>query len=789
MSKGTRFDSWVTAYARWVIRWRVPVIIASLGLAVAAASGGRFIGFSTDYRVFFSDENPQLEAFEALQNVYTKNDNILFVVEPEDGNAFSAATLSAVEELTAEAWKIPFAIRVDAVTNFQHTRAEEDDLVVEDLVRNAELLTEAELAERQAIALAEPIVRNRLLPDEAHVTGVNVTMQFPGEAIDETTRSVAAARELAARIEAEHPGITTYLTGMTMLSNAFMEASQRDMGTLMPLMFLVLIVVIGILLRSVTGTVVTVVIIGLSVATAMGLAGFAGLQLTPVSASAPVMILTLAVADSIHILVTMLRGMRSGLGKHDALVESLRVNMQPVFLTSLTTVIGFLSMNFSDAPPFHHLGNTTAVGVGAAYVYSVLLLPALIAVLPVRARIREARHEWSDRLGDFVVRYRQPLLWTTSVAVIVFGAFVPRNDLNDQFVQYFDDSVEFRTDTDFTTQNLTGVYQLHFSLGAGESGGISNPEYLAKLDEFAEWYRAQPNVVHVSSLAETIKRLNKNLHGDDEAYYRITESRELAAQYLLLYEMSLPYGLDLNNQINVDKSATRLVVTLEDLSTREIREITADGETWLRQNAPSYMHTHGAGATTMFAHISARNINGMIRGTIVAFILVSAALFLALRSLKIGFLSLIPNLVPAALAFGVWGAVVGQVNVGVSVVIAMAFGIVVDDTVHFLSKYVRAKREQGMDAQEAVRYAFTSVGPALVVTSIIIAAGFLVLALSSFDMNASMGKLTAVTVVFALVADFFLLAPLLMAVEERETATIREPSLKSETDEHALLPA
>jgi predicted RND superfamily exporter protein len=676
---------------------------------------------------------------------------------------------------------------------------------VEDLVRKAGLLNEVDLAERRAIALAEPIVRNRLLPDGAHVTGVNVTLQFPGEAIDETTRSVAAARELAERIEAEHPGITTYLTGVTMLSNAFMEASERDMMTLMPLMFLVLIVAIGVLLRSVTGTVVTVVIIGLSVATAMGLAGFAGLQLTPVSASAPVMILTLAVADSIHILVTMLRSMRSGLGKHDALVESLRVNVQPVFLTSLTTVIGFLSMNFSDAPPFHHLGNTTAVGVGAAFLYSVLLLPALISVLPVKARLREARHEWSERLGEFVVNYRRPLLWSTSAAVIVLGgrpllwstsaavivlgAFVPSNDLNDEFVKYFDNSVRFRTDTDFTTENLTGVYQLHFSLGAGESGGISNPEYLAKLDEFAEWYRTQPNVVHVSSLAETIKRLNKNMHGDDEAYYRIPESRELAAQYLLLYEMSLPYGLDLNNQINVDKSATRLVATLNDVSTREMRSITADGETWLRETAPAYMHTYGAGASVMFAHISARNIKGMIKGTVMAFILVSAALFLALRSPKIGLLSLIPNLVPAALAFGVWGAIVGQVNVGVSVVIAMAFGIVVDDTVHFLSKYVRAKREQDANAQEAVRYAFRSVGPALVVTSIIIAAGFLVLALSSFDMNASMGKLTAVTVVFALVADFFLLPPLLMAVEERETAAIRKPSLKGETDEHALLPA
>jgi predicted RND superfamily exporter protein len=112
MSKGTRFDSWVTAYARWVIRWRIPVIVASLGVAIAAASGGRFIGFSTDYRVFFSQENPQLEAFEALQNIYTKNDNILFVVEPEDGNAFSAATLTSntpAPRKTTWSWKTWFA--------------------------------------------------------------------------------------------------------------------------------------------------------------------------------------------------------------------------------------------------------------------------------------------------------------------------------------------------------------------------------------------------------------------------------------------------------------------------------------------------------------------------------------------------------------------------------------------------------------------------------------------------------------------------------------------------------
>ena len=766
----SRTDRAVTAYGRWVIRWRFPIIFATLALAVLAASGGRFISFATDYRVFFSDKNPQLEAFEALQNIYTKNDNITFVIQPADEDVFTPHTLAAVEELTLQAWKIPYAIRVDAITNFQHTSADADDLIVEDLVEGARALNEEELAEKRAIALAEPSLPNRLISPSTHVTGVTVTLQLPGKAIDESTKSVAHARELAAAVEAEHPGVTIYLTGIAMLSNAFMEASQHDLSTLVPLMFLVLIVVIGLALRSVSATAATFVVIALSVATAMGLAGWLRVSLTPVSASAPTMILTLAVADSIHLLVTALREMRNGASKHDALVESLRLNMQPIFLTSLTTAIGFLSMNFSDAPPFHHLGNITAAGVWAAFVYSVLLLPALVAVLPLRVRVVNGQkvRPFMDRLASLVVSRRRPLLWASGAVVLALALLIPRNELNDQFVSYFDESITFRTDTDFATQNLTGVYQVHFSLGADGSGGISEPEYLAKLDEFAHWYREQPNVLHVSTLSDRMKRLNLNMHGDDPAWYRLPDNRELAAQYLLLYEMSLPYGLDVNNQINVDKSATRLVVTLDDISTQEIRAAAEDGEAWLRDNAPSYMRTHGAGSAVMFAHISKRNIDGMLKGTAVAFILVSLSLLIALRSLKFGLLSLVPNLVPAIMAFGLWGLLVGQVNVGLSIVVAMSFGIVVDDTVHFLSKYVRARREKGLDATGAVHYAFSSVGTALVATSAILAAGFLVLSLSPFDMNASMGRLTAIVIVLALLADFFMLPPLLIQLEERQ---------------------
>ena len=482
-------------YARWVVRRRWLVLLVTLTAALLAGAGLRNLGFIDEYRVFFGPDNPQMLAFDEVEAIYTKNDNIMIVVEPPDGDAFSRETLAAVEELTAEAWKIPFAIRVDSLTNFQHSYAEgEDDLVVEDLVADARALTPTELADKRGVALNEPLVRDRLVPPEAHVAGVNVTLQFPRESQDETARSVAHARELVKRIERDHPGVKTHVTGMAMLNNAFQESAMQDMMTLTPLMYLVIIVVMAVLLRSVSGTLATLAVIAFSVATALGLGGWAGFSLTPPSTAAITMIMTLAVADSVHILVSLLGEMRRGLSKRDAIVESLRLNAEPVFLTSLTTCIGFLSMNFSEVPPLRDLGNIAATGVVAAWILSMTMLPAAMAVLPVRvrqAKPEEARATWVGRLGEFVIARRNVLLWGGALTALALVALVPMNDLNDQFVDYFDETTDFRQASDFAIENLNGIYVIQYSLGAGESGGISNPSYLAKLDEFSNWYRQQ----------------------------------------------------------------------------------------------------------------------------------------------------------------------------------------------------------------------------------------------------------------------------------------------------------
>lgn len=756
-------------FGELVIQYRWLVIIGCLLLVGLMASGAKNLSMTTNYRVFFSEDNPQRMAFEALENTYSKNDNVMFVLAPDDGVVFSQKMMEAVYELTDQAWQIPYSSRVDSLTNYQHTEAEIDDLLVEDLVEDPAALTPDRLDKIKNIAVNEPLLLHRLISDKGHVTAVNVTVQLPGiNEAAETPEVVTHARKLAAEIQAKYPFMKIYMTGMVMMNNGFSEASQNDMKSLVPISFLIMMIMLFLMIRGFAGTVLTMVVIILSVISAMGAGGHIGYPITPPSATAPTVILTVAIANSVHVLVTFYHNMREGMEKTAAMVESMRVNLQPVFLTSLTTSIGFLSMNFSDVPPFNHLGNFVAIGVMMSFLLAVTFLPAVISFLPVKVRVH---HEKGDRLmiwlGDFVVNNRRVILPSMIALVIVVVSFLPRNELNDVFIEYFDETIPFRQATDFTVENLTGMYLIDFSIESTEAGGISDPGFQQEVENFANWFRQQPETIHVNVFTDIMKRLNRNMHGDDDAMYRLPDDRNLAAQYLLMYEMSLPYGLDLNNQINVDKSATRMVVTLKTISTNHLIELEKRSDQWIAENTKHIKAAAASGPTMMFAHIGKRNIISMLGGTTLALVLISLILIVALRSFKLGLTSMVPNLVPAAMGFGVWGMLVGEVGLALSVVTSMTLGIVVDDTVHYMSKYQRARVEKGYDSEQAVRYAFTSVGRALVVTSVVLIAGFLVLAFSSFKLNSGMGLLTALVIGLALLADFLLLPTLLMKIEEK----------------------
>ncbi|MEO0572951.1 MAG: efflux RND transporter permease subunit [Bacteroidota bacterium] len=787
---GNASNAFAKKWAEFVIRFKWPVLIASILLAMGLASNGK-MQFDGDYHVFFSETNPELEAFDALQEKYTKDDNIVIVLAPKNGEVFTRENLVAIEALTAEAWNTPYSSRVDAVTNFQHTRAEGDDLYVDDLSYESTNKSDEEIGKIKAIALKEPLLVHRLINPEGSVTAINVTVRLPGEdSAIEIPEVTAATRKMIANFQGKYPQFDVYTTGLVPLNTAFFEYSEKGFA-LVGLMVLIVMILTLVLTRNFFAMFSTLMVFMFSFMSAFGFIGLMGIKLTPPSSVFPTMILTLAVADSIHILITFLQKARKeGYEKRAALVESMRLNFMPVFITSLTTVIGFLTMNFGDVPPFWDLGNIVAFGMAMAFLYSTTLLPALMAIFPLwkkKSKTLENKREvmsWYTKMGFWVAR--QPIRLTAISLLIIAGlAYLATfNVFNDEFVEYFDTSVKFRQDSDFVNENLTGFYNVEFSVGSGESGGINNPEYLDKLNTFEDWLEEQPEVVHVNAFSEVARRVNRSMHSDNQAYYKVPSNREEAAQYLLLYELSLPFGLDLNNQINVDKSETRVTATIKNNSSAEMIAFAERSEQWLKDNTPEPMHSIGVSPTLMFSKLGFRQADSMFTGNIVALVLISLVLMLALRNFKLGLLSVIPNVAPVLVGFGLWWLYKGTINTGMVIVFGMTLGIIVDDTVHFMSKFLRARRELGYDARAAVIYAFETVGRALVTTTLVLIAGFAVLSTSPFALNSYMARITFIIIIAALVIDFVLLPSLLILVskDNKEAVSTKERKTQLQLD-------
>ncbi len=765
--------SMLDSYAASVVERRWLVLILATVVMLGASGGVPGIGVTNDHRVLFDEHDPELLTLEALDATYTESNNALIAIAPASGTVFTPEMLGLVEELTEAAWQVPYATRVDSLTNYSHSEADGDDLIVAPLVQGADLLDEAGLRRIEDIATDSVEIAGRLVSRDGRVAAVNVNFALPEEtdaAVLEITDHLRALLDERRADLAEREGVDAefYLTGEVLMNRAFADATRDDLEQLTPVVFLVIVVVTVLLLRSLIAAVAVVVLLMFSINTTMGLAGWAGAVFNPVNAGVPIIVLTIAVADSIHIVTTTLAGLRQGLARNEAIVESLRVNAHPVFLTSVTTAIAFLTLNASESPPFHVLGNLVAFGVMAAFAYSMTVLPAVLSLLPLRAPKTPRGGAFFDNLADFVTRRRYVLLWAVGLGVAVLATGTWRIEFTDNWTRYFDDRYEFRRDTDFVIDHLTGLESWEYSMDSGQEHGITDPKYLRQVDAFAEWLRQQPEVAYVQAFPDVMRRLNRNMHGDDPAYDRLPDDAELASQYLLLYELSLPFGRDLNDRIDVAKSATRVTAAAGGgLTSAQQREFDERAQAWLRENAPE-LATAATGFTMTFAHLSERNLESMLRATIIAMGGISLVLIFVLRSLRVGVLSLVPNYLPAAMTFGLWGYVVGQVGLAGSVMTAVAFGIIVDDTTHFLTKYQRARRT-GADAAEAVRSAFHATGRALWTTTAVLAAGFLVFASSGFEVSFALGTMVAITVVFALLADFLLLPPLLMVLDRRKT--------------------
>ncbi|MFT5033300.1 MAG: putative RND superfamily exporter protein [Bacteroidia bacterium] len=757
------------SFSASLLKWRFLTSVLVLALCGWLVTGTDEPSFDTDYRVFFDDDDPQLLAHESIEREFTKSQTLLFLVESLDGDLFSAKRLASLQELTNDAWRLPYVLRVNSLSNYQHTSAEGDDLWVEDLIDQPLDYSEADTARIRDIVMAESELRGILISDDGRVTMVAayVDLDAAEESVSAKTELMLKARALAAEFESRHPDLKLRINGQVAVDYALEETATDDAAKVEFRMLLALLLLMAVLLRSIAATLGSVAVMLATVAAAAGLTTLLYDSFNAINVSSLYVVVMLSMLDCVHVLSAYFSRLASGDNKFDAMRASIDKNLEALFLTTLTTSIGFGAMNFSASPPFREFGTVTAISVWIALLLSLTLLPAIVLLFPGKAQRRApvtAMVEWLQAIFPRASRWYMPTGFLF-VAVLLPLAFT--NVADDDLMEAFYEDAPIRQSAAFAEKHLAGYAFIEYSLRGEGANSVTEPAYLKQTEAFVTWLEAQPEVLHVASFSRIVKRLSKSMHGDQEEWYRIPDDPRATAEYVLVYESSVPPGLDLQDSVNLDKSALRVTAYLKSISSVEGIDFSARAMSFLEQQT-AIVSAEAASPFLMFAYIGQENIRSMLIGCIIVSLFVCLTMIITFRSVILGVLCMIPNLMPAVLAFGLCGLFIGEINMGGALVFTIALGIVVDDTIHFVVSYRRVRRETSLSPEQAIEQTYSLVGRAIIITSIMLCVGFLIpVIFANLKMNELFYGLAFICVAGALLADLFFLPAMLVWIDKR----------------------
>ena len=810
------------------------VLVGLLGV-LALGLGMTALRFDASYRTYFDADDPMLVAFDSVSDRFDPSDSLLLLVVARPGESvYSPGGLELVRRLTDAAAGLPRVGRVDSLANHPHIEADAEGFTLRELLPDGPVdaagaralrstvqgdeLVEGVLVDREGTlavvaltlqpspasspsgpgALAGP---QALAPDSAEgpagdrageSAGVARPTLLEGgtDALSEHAQLMRAARALLAAHAT--PGFELHLSGIVAMNHAFAEATEHDLLSLFPLAFALLFLFVAWALRSV---VASLHVFALSLATqvaALGALGWAGVPLTSTVAMAPLMLLTITVADGVHVLQAVRTAQRAAGSAFVAATDvpaAIARLRRPIALATVTTVIGFLTMVFSAVPTYRVLGCVVAFGALVAGLLTLFWLPALLRLwlprwqrddVPDAALGVERVLAWLTQLPALLraVVARRVLAVLALVLLVLLGTGWSRLRVDDAFVEYFGAATAFRQAADVQSARLGGLYEIEYAIDSGVAGGIHDPDYLRTLAAFVHFLQAQPETRSVLAWTQVLERIHESVREGEGApppEGELPASRQLAANYLTLYQLSLPLGQDPNNLIDVDQSASRVVVRFGDMRSSQMLDVEARIDAWWSQvaaeraalGATPIAHPHGA-INLVFSHLGGRNVEAMLWANVWGVLAIAVLIAFALRNLLTGVLSAGMNLVPLGFAFALWGFTVQDVGLSLSVAAGMTLGILDHNAVHLLSAYLR-QREHTRDVALALRAALTEVAPGILVTNVALVVGFVVLAQSSFQLNGQLGGFTVLTLLLALLANLVLL-PLLVLLRARAAA-------------------
>jgi len=756
----SRFKPFVEA----VVYHPVKAILAGILILLSIAHGFRYLEVDFSYRIWFKESNPKLQEFDAFERKFGSDELAVIIVHSPSG-IFDEESIQVMRELTEKMWYVPEVIRVDSLTNFQWVHAEGDDILIEDLVPEDIELTEELLAERKDVAINHRTIEGYLVNKEGNTALIYASLKPSFDGTPDYKKVALAFRDAVTpyRQLSDH---TIYLTGNPILSYSFQEASQQDMAKLIPWVLGLTILFLYFNLRRLSGVLLTFTVIITSIISAMGAAGWLGIKIHNLTSIVPQFMIAISIAVSVHILVTYFRFTKKVEDRREALVLAAEKNAVPTLLTSLSTSAGFFSFLTAEIPTLMEMGTIAGFGTLFSWVFAFLFMIPGLSLLNVRQPFdptvsdddRLAPAPIATKAAGFLLEHRFKVI-TLYIGVLAWAIFqLTQVTVNSDPFEYFDDDFFLTKATDFMEENVGGAVGAEIVIDSGKRGGIKDPEYLKKVEEYQEWLDSFSFVTKTVSVIDIIKDLNKYLNFGDEAFYAIPDDEETVAQLLLLYTFSLPQGLDINNRVSSEEDALRLTAMWTMHASEETLAVIDQFE---RKAAELGLDAHVTGKMPLYQSNNELIVTSFLKTLFFAMVLISILMIIGLRSIKIGLLSLVPNMFPIIIGGAFLPLLNVPLDVGTVIVASVCLGIAVDDTIHFLTNFNNYVT-QGDSTRIAIARVFTHTGPALIVTTMVLVVAFATFMFGAFVPNQNFGKFVAITLSIALITDLTLLPTILL---------------------------
>jgi len=819
----------IDRWGRWVVEKRWIVILLTLLAFGALMMPMKNLYFDNSNEMWFLDDDPALKHYEEFRDRFGNGQYLLVGLEAPDGEetVFNEQTLRVITKLTRLLEDHEYVDKVTSLANYQFIHSEDDTLNTEDLIEDPEerfgvsgvqlvkRTDEAATADADAdfdddagfdetgfgdegddeqevttapkkvrsyadmakIMRGEFLAQDFLISKDLRHTIVSARVIHKQGMIDHHVKLVKDLNAFIAQEKFVEQGVKLRITGNPLISERFLTYSMQDQGTTMPAMFALILLFLFISFRTLAGVTMPLVVIFGSVITVVGTLGAFGWAFNMLNAALPVLLMAVGIGDSIHIIVEFYHFRNEGYEPKEAAAKAASTLWVPCFNTSLTTAIGFLAISTSNLVPLKEYGVIAAVGVFVAFLISVTTLPALLSFVkgkPEKTK-KLVEHGFTARvtagLMPFTFKYSKPIV---AVGVLIAGFsiyFSSQITVDANFVNYFKEDTKVRQDILYFDDVYNGFANLEFVLDSGEEGGVKNPKYLKQALAFQEYLETIPAAGKANSVLNYIRKMNQAMHDDDPNFYILPDSRELTAQYLLLYENSSPEE-DLTDLKSMDERVMRISLKLQNMSTAKMKVLVEEIKLELENTYPE-LNTVITGDLILFNSMDIYIQEGLVRSFSLAIGLIVICFFVLLRSFKYGLLAMIPSLFPIFFAGGIMYLMGLTLDLATMIVAAVTFGIAVDDTIHVMNRYILG-RNNGKTRKESVHLAMTESGRALVFTSVILYFGFSSLMLSSLMPNIYFGFFAGIIIMTALAADLLLLPAVMFLTGDKEAYPIKK---------------